>query len=166
MLETSGNLKLFSCVFAHILFFGLDSVAASRSSLPLCLTLSWTWHDYAQKGSERNCRENTQFANMDISELSMSDFRHFLTSCVCKHGREYKTHHIFPCVQWFRASPWQLPARSGAAKGSCISQASFASIRLSSRKITQQGVLLDMCIKQTVAVVGSHKDQQKLCLKL
>ena len=89
-----------------------------------------------------------------------------------KHGREFKTQHLFPCVQWFCVSPWWAvavgAARSGTAKGSCNSQASFAPIRLSSRKITQQGLLLDMCIEQTITqtgtVVVSHKDQHK-CFK-
>lgn len=90
-----------------------------------------------------------------------------------KHGGEFKTQHLFPCVQRFCASPWWAvalgAARSGTAKGSCNSQASFAPIRLSSRKITQQGLLLDMCIEQTVTqtgtVVVSYKDQHKFFKK-
>ena len=90
-----------------------------------------------------------------------------------KHGGEFKAQHLFPCVQRFCASPWWAvtvgAARSGTAKGSCNSQASFAPIRLSSRKITQQGLLLDICIEQTVTQTGtvlvSHKDQHKFFKK-
>ena len=148
----SAVLQVFSCVFAHIIdimFFGL----ASRSSLSLCLTLSWTL-----LCTERNFWVGHYYAHIRAVNVWvwLRPFSSKLFANMVENSKPSISFRVSSVFVHLHDGQFAVgAARSGTAKGSCNSQASFAPIRLSSRKITQQGLLLDMCIEQTITQTGT-----------